>query len=76
MTRLGEYLEKKSVSKATVARKTGLSKQRVGEITLNDNAKLRAEEVYLVAMAIGADPEELFMYVCKDVKLKEPTLKC
>jgi transcriptional regulator with XRE-family HTH domain len=35
MTKLGEYLLKRAVNKAIVARKTGLSKQRIGELTLN-----------------------------------------
>jgi len=73
MTKLGEYLSKKSVNKATVARKTGLSKQRMGELTLNDDAKLRAYEVYLIAIAIGVNPGELFEHVCSGLELKETT---
>ena len=42
MTKLGKYLTRKSVNKAVVARKTGLSKQRMGELTLNSSANLRA----------------------------------
>jgi hypothetical protein len=71
VTKLGEYLTKKSVNKAIVARKTGLSKQRMGELTLNEDAKLRANEVYLIALAIGVSPCDLFEYVCADLKLKE-----
>jgi hypothetical protein len=71
MTRLGEYLSKKSVNKATVARKTGLSKQRMGELTLNSDAKLRAHEVYLIGLAIGVDPNELFEYVCAGLTLPD-----
>jgi len=71
MTKLGEYLSNKSVNKATVARKTGLSKQRMGELTLNSDAKLRAHEVHLIALAIGVDPCQLFEYVCAGVKLPE-----
>jgi len=70
MTKLGEYLNSKSVNKAVVARKTGLSKQRMGELTLNSDAKLRAREVYLIALAIGVDPGELFEYVCAGLELK------
>ena len=69
MTKLGEYLNRKSVNKALVARKTGLSKQRMGELTLNDDAKLRAKEVYLIAKAISVDPAELFMCVCEGMEL-------
>lgn len=71
LTRLGEYLDDKSVNKATVARKTGLSKQRMGELTLNENSKLRAQEVYLIALAIGVPPGELFDYVCAGTKLRD-----
>jgi hypothetical protein len=71
LTRLGEYLDGKSVNKATVARKTGLSKQRMGELTINENSKLRAQEVYLIALAIGVPPGELFDYVCAGTKLRD-----
>ena len=71
LTKLGLYLHQKSVNKAIVARKTGLSKQRMGELTLNADAKLRAREVYLIALAIGVSPCELFEYVCAGLTLKE-----
>jgi hypothetical protein len=71
LTRLGEYLDGKSVNKAIVARKTGLSKQRMGELTLNENSKLRAQEIYLIALAIGVPPGELFDYVCAGTKLRD-----
>jgi len=70
-TRLGQYLESKSVNKAIVARKTGLSKQRMGELTLNADSKLRASEVYLIALAIGVPPGELFEHVCAELTLKD-----
>jgi hypothetical protein len=71
MTKLGEYLTRRLVNKAIVARKTGLSKQRMGELTLNEDAKLRAREVYLIALAIEVEPGELFEYVCDGLKLKQ-----
>ena len=71
LTMLGEYLTSKSVNKAIVARKTGLSKQRMGELSLNSDAKLRAHEVKLIALAIGVSPSELFEYVCSGIKLPD-----
>ncbi len=56
MTALGEYLARRSVNKSMVARRTGLSKARVGELTLNSSSKLRADELYLIAKSIDADP--------------------
>ncbi|WP_018630462.1 helix-turn-helix domain-containing protein [Niabella aurantiaca] len=69
MTRLGEYLQARSTNKSEVARKTGLSKPRVSELTINSTAKLRVEELYLIALAIGVKPGELLEYVCEGVKL-------
>ncbi|NCI46710.1 helix-turn-helix domain-containing protein [Sediminibacterium soli] len=59
MTKLGLYLAQKSVNKAEVARKTGLTKARMNELTLNERSHLRAEELYLIALAIGVKPSEL-----------------
>lgn len=69
MTRLGVYLSKKSVNKSEVARKTGLSNPRLSELTINPKAKLRADELYLIAMAIEADPCELLHFMYGDLKL-------
>ncbi|WP_257666675.1 helix-turn-helix domain-containing protein [Parapedobacter tibetensis] len=56
MTALGEILAKRSVNKSMVARRTGLSKARMNELTLNHSSKLRADELYLIAKAIDMDP--------------------
>ena len=69
MTRLGKYLAKKSINKSEVSRRTGISKPRLSELTLNNNTKLRAEELYLIALAIDANPSELLKEVCGHLKL-------
>jgi DNA-binding Xre family transcriptional regulator len=71
MTKLGEYLARKSVNKSEVSRRTGISKARMSELTLNESAKLRAEELYLIALAINVDPCDVLKEVCGHVKLKE-----
>lgn len=71
MTKLGLFLAKKSVSKAEVARKTGISKSRISELTLNDSTKLRADELYLIALSIDVNPSELLEFICGDLKLKK-----
>lgn len=71
MTELGLFLQKKSVSKAEVAKKTGISKSRISELTLNDSTHLRAKELYLIALAIDTDPCELLKTIFKDTKLKK-----
>ncbi|PZR23735.1 MAG: DNA-binding protein [Citrobacter freundii] len=71
MTKLGEYLIVKSVNKSEVARKTGLSKPRLSELTLNPSAKLRADELYLIALAIDVNPGDLIEALYNDLKLKK-----
>jgi len=70
MTKLGEYLASKSVNKSEVSRKTGISKARLSELTTKPTARLQAGELYLVALAIGADPGVLLEYVCGNFKKK------
>lgn len=69
MTELGLYLSRKSVNRSDVARKTGISKTRLSELSNNPKTKLRVDELYLVALAIDVDPCEVLNEVCKDVKL-------
>jgi transcriptional regulator with XRE-family HTH domain len=70
MTELGGYLAKKSASKAEIAKKTGISKSRISELTLNSSNQLRVRELYLIALAIDADPGEVLKEICKDLKLE------
>lgn len=70
MTELGLYLSKKSVNRSDVARKTGISKTRLSELSNNSNTKLRADEIYLISLAIGADPCEVLKEVFRNLKLK------
>ena len=71
MTLVGEYFSKKSVSKAEIARKTGISKARLSELSNNPNTHIRATELYIIALAIDVDPTEFLNFVCKDLKLLE-----
>jgi DNA-binding Xre family transcriptional regulator len=71
MTELGLFLAKKSINKAEISRKTGISASRLSELTLNEATHLRANELYLIALAIDVDPCELLKAVCKRLKLAE-----
>lgn len=70
MTKLGVYLAEKSVNKSEVARKTGLSRARMNELTLHERSHLRAEELYLIALAIGVAPCDLLEALFGKLKLK------
>jgi len=74
MTKLGLYLAQKSVNKSEVARKTGLAKARINELTLNERSHLRAEELYLIALAIDVPPADLLEHLYAGLTLFD-TLK-
>ena len=69
MTELGQYLSKKSASKAGISKKTGISKSRISELTLNPSTQLRAWELYLIALALDVDPGEMFKDIFDELKL-------
>jgi DNA-binding Xre family transcriptional regulator len=69
-TRLGEFFQKHSINKAEVSRKTSISKQRLSELSNNESAKLRADELYLIALATGTNACDLLDYICGDLKIK------
>ncbi|MCX2764330.1 helix-turn-helix domain-containing protein [Aquimarina muelleri] len=71
MTKLGTFLKRKAVNKSQVSRRTGINKQRLSELSINEKTKLRADELYLIAMAIEVDACELLEYVCGDLELKK-----
>ncbi|SHN23326.1 putative transcriptional regulator [Cyclobacterium lianum] len=71
MTDLGLYLAKRTVNKAEVSRRTGISKSRLTQLTSNDSAKLRADELYLIALAINVDPGEMFKELFGGLGLRE-----
>ena len=71
MTELGLYLAKKSISKAGVSEKTGISRSRLSELTLNEGTHLRAKELYLISLAIDVDPCEVLKELYKDINLEK-----
>lgn len=71
MTELGLYLAKKSVNKAEIARRTGISKARITQLSNNPSTKLTAIELYKIALSISVNPGDLLMEICAAVKLSE-----
>ncbi|WBL22321.1 helix-turn-helix domain-containing protein [Zunongwangia sp. HRR-M8] len=70
MTEIGKLLDKKSVNKAEISRRTGISASRLSELSLKSSTRLTAEELYLIALAIDIDPAEVLEEVCKHLKLE------
>lgn len=69
MTELGLYLSQKSVNKAEISRRTGISKPRLTQLSNNTGTKLTGEEIYKIALSIGVPPEELFLFIYRNIKL-------
>jgi len=70
MTEIGKLLDKKSVNKAEISRRTGISASRLSELSLKNSTRLTAEELYLIALAIDAKPAIILEEVCKNLKLE------
>lgn len=70
MTEIGKFLNKKSVNKAEISRRTGISTSRLSELSLKESTRLTVEELYLIALAIDTDPSIVLNEVCKNIKLE------
>ena len=70
MTRIGEFLAKKSINRAAISRKTGIGTARLSELSNKESARLTAEELYLIGLAIEVSPAELLEYVCGHLTLE------
>lgn len=69
MTESALYLSRISVNGCDVFRKTGISKTWLSELYNNESTKLRADKLYLIALAVDVDPCELLKEVCGELKL-------
>jgi DNA-binding Xre family transcriptional regulator len=69
MTELGLFLSKRSVNKAEISRKTGISKSRLTQLSNNSSTKLTAEELYKIALSVNVNPCDLLQEVCKEIML-------
>ncbi len=70
-TPLGVFLNKRSINRAEVARKTGLSTSRLNQLSNNPNTQLKASELFLISLAIGVDVNTMFLEIFKNLKLSE-----
>lgn len=71
MARLGELFVKKSVNKAEVSCRTGINPSRLSELSLNPSTKLRADELYLIALAVDSEPSEILKEICGHLTLSQ-----
>ncbi len=71
MTKLGLYLTKRSVNKSDLARKIGVTKQRIDKLSNNDKSKLLLSEAYLIALALQVDVTDFVKEMCDDLELND-----
>ncbi len=70
MTSLGKYFLEKSLNKANISRKTGIKTSRLSNLSTKESAKLTAEELHLIALAIDVEPTEILTELYGHLKLK------
>ncbi|MFD2557190.1 helix-turn-helix domain-containing protein [Sphingobacterium tabacisoli] len=68
---LGEYLEKRSVNKAQVSRRTGIHQTRMTWLCYESIHYLRSSELELIAKAINENGYEMHKDLFDDLELKE-----
>ena len=71
MTRLGLYLTKRSVNKSDLARKIGVTKQRIDILCNNEKSKLLMTEAYRIALALQVDLADFVEEICGDQQLND-----
>jgi DNA-binding Xre family transcriptional regulator len=72
MTTLGLYFAKKLINRAELARKTGITENRMYNLAENETTEIRGKELHLIAMALEIKPNELHEILFGDLKLPEP----
>jgi len=69
MTTLGLYFAKKLINRAELARKTGITQNRMYNLVENKTTEIRGKEIHLIAMALEIQPNELHELLFGDLKL-------
>lgn len=70
MTSLVKYFLEKSLNKVNISRKTGIKTSRQSNLGTKKSAKLTAEELHLIALAIDVKPTDILTELCGHLKLK------
>jgi DNA-binding Xre family transcriptional regulator len=71
MTKLGEFLAKNKINRASLSRQTGISEPRLTRLSNSMSAKLQGKELYRIALAIKTPPPQLLKFIYIGLELKE-----
>jgi|GEM_PF-2201796 len=66
-TKFGAFLEKRAVNKSKLGEKTGITRQRLSELSVRESAKIRLDEACAIAKALGLDLNDLCKELGEDV---------
>lgn len=69
MTTLGLYFSKKLINRAELARKTGITENRMYNLVENEKTEIRGKEIHLIALALEIQPNDLHELLFQEVKL-------
>ena len=69
MTTLGLYFTKKFINRAELARKTGITENRMYNLTESNKTEIRGKEIHLIALALDMEPNDLHKVLFDDLKL-------
>lgn len=75
MTRLGEFLNGWPTTNSAIAKRTGMTKNRISQLKHLQTTRVTGEEVYKIAKAIDIDPGELLHLVCGPEPVKRKRRK-
>lgn len=67
VTKFGQFLEKRAVNKSKLALKTGITRQRLFELSVKQNAEIRLKEAYAIAIVFDMDLNELSKELLFDI---------
>ena len=63
-------MSRKPLSQAKLARRTGISKDRMSKLHIDVKSRPTAEEIYLIALALEIHYTEIIDFLCKDLHLR------
>ena len=70
LTKLGLYLSRKPLSQAKLARRTGISKDRISKLHIDIKSRPTVEEIYLIALALEVNYSEIIEFICEGLTLR------
>ena len=69
LTKLGLFLSKKPLSQAKLARRTGISKDRISKLHVDIRTRPSIEEIYLISLALEIPYTEIVDFLCQGLSL-------